>query len=296
MLAIGSLLAALAIGILVYALWPRRTETVYSDDNSLDGITSYYQRTYRGWYARWDRQWAYTGGKKVGPRTVGNIMLGVVAGVFGISAFIVGPFIALVFAGAALALPWLILGLQKNKREQVITSQLVDFLDGVRSALETSTLNDAVRIAAKQVDAPLSHELQTLIDDLDVRVDLSTALRNLAERNPSRSMAFMCATLDIANQTGSSQISHSLGELSKLIRENERTAQDIKNKTLILRVSGKLFVIVPSIVLLFSFSSFGVEPWTQPLGIVALIFIIGVALGSYFGFSKLQKWQTGGLS
>lgn len=296
MISLAAAFFAVALGVAIYALWPKGSQGyIYSVGEDGNPLTTLYRRSANGWYERWSQRYSYTGGKPRGKHTIGNIVL-VIAGVVFIAALILtrSAFISVIPTIAAVVMPWLFFGLQSRKREQVITTQLVDFLDTVRGALETHTLTDAVRIAATSVDAPLSHELSSVVADLDSRVDLSTALRNLAERNSSRVMAFTCATLDIANKTGSVEVNRNLAELSKLIRDNERTSQDIKNKTLILRVSAKMFIIIPTLGLLLSFAAFGVEPWITPLGFAGIAFIVIVGIGASVGFSKLQQWQVGG--
>lgn len=288
------LFAATALAFVVYALWPRqRTQFSYTVGDT-NPATALYTRTARGWYAKWNQRWEFTGARATNPATVGRVMAAVIAAAFLLILLLTkSPVLAVMVAAGAGFAPWMFLGTQSDKREQVITSQLVDFLDSVRSGLETDTPEVAIRAAAGNAAAPLRHELAGLVSDLDARVNLSEALQNLARRNSSRAMAFTCATLDMAKRTGSSEITTNLTELAKLIRNNERTAADIKNKTLILRVSAKMFVVIPALSVAFSMLSFGLEPWLTPLGYIAMAVIAAVATGATFGFRKLQKWQVG---
>lgn len=295
LLAVSALLLAFAVGFLTYALWPRkRTDLTYVHGGDENPLAVLYTRSAHGWFERWNQRWEHTGGRAKTPKRVGQVMLAVAAVVFAlVTVLSLNPVVAAVVTAAAVSIPWFILGAQSKKREQVITVQLVDFLDAVRSGLETGTPEVAIRQAATSVDAPLAHELSGLVSDLDARVNLSDALRNLAARNSSRAMAFTCATLDMAKQTGSTEINTNLSELAKLIRNNERTAEDIKNKTLILRVSAKLFVIVPALTMLFSVLGFGLEPWLTIPGLIGFCIIVVVSVGSTVGFRKLQQWQVG---
>lgn len=289
-----SALAAISVALLVYGLWPRNRAYSYTVDNDHSAVQAFYTRAAKGWFAQWNQRWEYTGGRARNPKLVGAVMAGVaVVSLILTAALTRNPLLTVLIPAALVAGPWGLLGTQSKKREEVITSQLVDFLDAVRSSLETDTPEVAIRVAAASAPAPLNHELSQLVADLDARVNLSIALQNLANRNSSRSMAFACATLDMAKETGSAEIVTNLTELAKLIRNNERTAQDIRNKTLILRVSAKMFLVVPILTVGFSMLSFGVEPWSSTLGYIALAVIIGVAVGAWFGFRKLQQWQVG---
>ena len=289
-----SALAAVAVALVVYAVWPRNRAYSYTIENDHSAVQAFYTRAARGWFEKWNQRWEYTGGRARHPKLIGSIMAGVGIG----SLLLVGvitknPLLTILIPALLVGGPWGLLGTQSRKREEVITSQLVDFLDAVRSNLETDTPELAIRSAAASAPAPLNHELAQLVSDLDSRVNLSAALQNLANRNASRSMAFACATLDMAKQTGSQEIVTNLTELAKLIRNNERTAGDIRNKTLILRVSAKMFLVVPLLTVGFSMLSFGIEPWNSTLGYISLAIIIGVAVGAWFGFRKLQQWQVG---
>jgi Flp pilus assembly protein TadB len=294
MAALAVLLLAAALGLTVYALWPRqRSQFSFSVDDA-NPARVLYARTAHGWNARWNQRWEYTGARAGNPSTVGRVMAAAIAAGFLAGAAATGsPILGLLLAAGTAAGPWVFLGSQSDKRERVITGQLVDFLDSVRASMETETPEAAIRTAAGNADAPLRHELAGLVSDLDARVNLSVALQSLARRNSSRAMAFTCATLDMAKRTGSSEIATNLTELAKLIRNNERTAQDIKNKTLILRVSAKMFAVVPALAVAFSMLSFGVEPWLTPLGYAAIAVIVAIATGAMVGFRRLQKWQVG---
>lgn len=296
MLIVISLLVAVTVAGVVYVAFPQKNvEFLYGVTTADSRLRSLYRRSATGWFASWDLRYKHTGGSPKSNVSVGRLVL-IVAG----AGLLVGSLITrnpvggLVLFAAVVGIWWSFLSMQVNKREKKITSQLVDFLDGVRQSLTAGgSLENAIKKSTVNVQPPLRYELDRLTADMDSHVPLALALRALARRNSSRAMAFTCATLEISSTNGAETIRKSLYGIATMIRKNEQAVDEVSRRTLITRVAGKAFIVVPPIALIGSMMFFGTEVWGNLFGIGVIIFIAIGIIGSQFIFSALKHWQEG---
>lgn len=295
MVTLIALLATITVVALVWTFVPRKErEYLYSDD-SQSAAAAYYQRTANGWFEKWDLRFRQTGGVPKSSTSVGRMVLIVAAATAVLLTLLLrNPVPGVLLAVLVPTVWWGFLGSQVSKREKRITSQLVDFLDGIRQALSAGgSLEAAIKAATLNTEPPLRYELDRLVAEIDAHVPLKVALRAMARRNSSRAMAFACATLEISSTNGADTVRKSLYGISTMIRKNEKTLEEVQRRTMVTRIAAKAFLITPILLLLMSMLMFGVYPWTTPIGIGILVFIFLSIAASQAVFTWLKRWQQG---
>lgn len=155
------------------------------------------------WFPYWAEATAMSGAKVKDPKAPGRTAIGVAvagAGLGYVGAAELGVLAGLV-AGPLLMKVWL--GFQANKRVTAMEKQLPDLLSAMRASLQAGeTPQQALMSAADGFPAPLGEELNTMKRNMDVNVQLDTALNQLASRVRSREMQFLTSSIIIAVRSG----------------------------------------------------------------------------------------------
>ncbi|MBV8999721.1 MAG: type II secretion system F family protein, partial [Solirubrobacterales bacterium] len=176
---------------------------------------------------------------------------------------------------------WLARRLDK-RREQFIAQlpEVARLLSNGASA--GLSIPAAMELAVREVEAPASQELQTVIDELTYGRSLTDALDHLQRRLPSREIAVLMTTLIIQHRAGGDVV-RALQELSSTLDARRETMREVRTV-----MAGAIYTsyIVPilgvgSLFVLNTVNSRTLSRMTtQPLGIAALVIAMGLyALG-----------------
>lgn len=153
------------------------------------------------------------------PGLFGGLALALAAGL----ALALRPFTGLALALAfavllCLVLPVLILVSARQARLTRISAQLPDALDLMARGLKAGhPLNTSVGIVAETMPDPIGGEFRTLVDQVSYGDDVVTAVRKLAQRNPTEDFQYFAAAVGIQHGSGGN-LGRVLSVLSQVIR------------------------------------------------------------------------------
>jgi tight adherence protein B len=138
--------------------------------------------------------------------------------------------IGLLLLGGAL-LPFFLSGPLRRKRVARLESQIEGWLSALARALESSpSLGEALEVSASVCDAPLSEELEVVINELRLGRPLDVALRAWSKRVESRTLSLALTTLLVGRQTGG-RLPQVLKTAAASLREMERLDGVVRTKT-----------------------------------------------------------------
>ncbi|SEG43599.1 tight adherence protein B [Thermomonospora echinospora] len=190
--------------------------------------------------SRLDRRLARTEfGRAVGRRLVA-------AGVrIGVSAFLLLLGAAVVLAvmlisrwlapafglAAALVVGWMAFGylrrLEERRKEEFI-AQLPELARVMSNATQAGlSLRTAVEIAAEELGEPAKSELSRTADALRLGQSLESALRDLANRLPSRELGVLISTMIVAARSGGSLVT-SLRSIAGTLEDRKELRREVK--------------------------------------------------------------------
>ena len=129
---------------------------------------------------------------------------------------------SLTFGLATASLPYLIVRKKRNKRMAQLEEQFPEALDFMaRSVRAGHAFLISLSMVGEHVPEPLSTELRTLFNEINLGAPLGTALENLTIRVPLLDFQFFTSTIMLQRQTGGN-LNEILGRLAHVIRERFR--------------------------------------------------------------------------
>jgi len=195
-------------------------------------------------------------------------------GTFALLSLLFGPLLGVV--GGALAgwacFAWLARRL--DRRREAFVAQLPDVArllsNGASAGL---SMPAAIELAVREIEAPASEELQTVIDELTFGRSLDESLASLQRRLPSREIAVLMTTLIIQQRAGGDVV-QALQELSSTLNTRRDTLREVRTL-----MAGAVFTsyVVPVMGVGTLFLLDAVNPHTlqrmanEPAGIVVLV-------------------------
>jgi tight adherence protein B len=188
------------------------------------------------------------------------------------------------------------LGWSSNKVSRTLLSQFPDALAMVSRSVRVGVpLNEAVRIVGREVQSPTREEFAKAADQVQIGVDLETALLDMAERNNISEYRFFATALALQSQTGGG-LTETLETLADTIRKRENArkrghalASEARTSIYVLAVlpivvGAMLFVINPEYIgLLF----------TDPTGEMLLGIAVAMLISGLWVMQQIIKASLG---
>jgi tight adherence protein B len=188
------------------------------------------------------------------------------------------------------------LGWSSNKVSRTLLSQFPDALAMVSRSVRVGVpLNEAVRIVGRESQSPTREEFAKAADQVQIGVDLETALLDMAERNNISEYRFFATALALQSQTGGG-LTETLETLADTIRKRENArkrghalASEARTSIYVLAVlpivvGAMLFVINPEYIgLLF----------TDPTGEMLLGIAVGMLISGLWVMQQIIKASLG---
>ncbi len=155
------------------------------------------------------------------------------------------PLMALLaFAGGALA-GLLFLNIYIKRRQKAFTNQLGDMLTMVANALRAGfSFMQAFELIAREMDAPIGREVQKVVNEVNIGVDLETALDNMQRRVNSPDFELVVTAVVIQRQVGGN-LAQILDTISETINERIRMRREVMSLTAQGRLSGIILTLLP---------------------------------------------------
>ena len=190
----------------------------------------------------------------------------------------------LAFAGG-LGLPRWALNFLKKRREKKFLKALPDAVDvivrGIKAGLP---LFDSIKVVATDAPEPLKSEFLGIIETQAIGMPLGDACARLFERMPVPEANFFGIVISIQQKSGGN-LSEALGNLSKVLRDRKKMAENIQAMSMEAKASAGIIGSLPPIVMLLVYLS---TPdyisllWTHPTGQLMLVgCVIWMSIGIF---------------
>lgn len=151
----------------------------------------------------------------------------------------------LVFAGVAVALPFMIMLRARRQRILTFTRQLPDALDVVVRSLQAGhPFPAAVGLVAREMPDPIGSEFGILSDEMGYGITAESALANMLERVGAEDLQLVIVSLSI-NRTSGGNLAEVIENLSHVIRERFLMKAKIRSLSAEGRFSAKIMTVFP---------------------------------------------------
>jgi tight adherence protein B len=173
-----------------------------------------------------------------------------------VPGFLVGlkfPFIinevltCLTLAVATSSVPYMYMRSKRRKRLAAVEEQFPDALDFLaRSVRAGHAFLISLSMVGEHVPEPLSTELRTLFNEINLGAPLDKALENLTFRVPLLDFKFFMSTVLLQRQTGGN-LNEILGRLAYVIRERFRLKGEVKASSAHGRMTAGILTLLPAL-------------------------------------------------
>jgi len=192
----------------------------------------------------------------------------------------------LVMALVTSSLPYIYLRKKRTKRLATLEEQFPEALDFMaRSVRAGHAFLISLSMVGEHVPEPLSTELRTTFNEINLGAPFNNAMDNLTERVPLLDFRFFTSTVLLQRQTGGN-LNEILGRLAHVIRERFRLKGEVKAASAHGRLTAMILTILP---ILTALALLAVAPGylqgmaKDPDGkYLILAAVIAVLLGNYF--------------
>ena len=176
-----------------------------------------------------------------------EVMLGLFGGLCALimlAATLEPLFALLAFIGGVLA-GLAFLNIYIKRRRKAFTTQLGDMLIMVANALRAGfSFMQAFELIAKEMDAPIGREVQKVVNEVNIGVDVETALDNMQKRVNSPDFELVVTAVVIQRQVGGN-LAQILDTISDTINNRVRMRREIMTLTAQGRASGVVLALMP---------------------------------------------------
>ncbi len=195
----------------------------------------------------------------------GGFFVAVVAFFLGLQIYLV-PVLAI---AAAYGFPNWVLSFLKKRRERKFIDELPNAVDvivrGVKSGLP---VGDCIRIIASETKEPVKSEFRLITESAAMGIPLADAAAKLYDRVPLAEANFFAIVLSIQSKAGGN-LSETLGNLSRVLRDRKKMAEKIKAMSMEAKASAAIIGSLPAgvMILVYLTSPQYIELlWTTPTG------------------------------
>jgi len=144
-------------------------------------------------------------------------------------------------------LPVFLLNMRHAKRQKAVMMQLPEALDFLARVMRAGhSLSTGFQMMSEELPAPLSTEFRKCYDQHSLGQALEDGLRDMSQRIDSTDFHFFVTAVLIQRQTGG-DLSQVLTNISTMIRQRSRLAQQVVAKTAEGRFTGYIMVAFPAI-------------------------------------------------
>lgn len=199
---------------------------------------------------------------------------------------------ALVAALALGILPALYQRRLRARQLRLFSEQLPYLIDLLKSALEAGhTLLRALQMAAQNLPEPICTEVRTMVDQVQLGMDIADALEGMFRRVPIEELGFLIGAVRIQRDVGSS-LAEILQHVSDSVRSRQRVEHQLRALTAQSRASAVVVALLPFIVLAaFSLINpqYAHPLFYKPMGVRLLEFAVGLDTVAFVIMRRLSR-------
>jgi tight adherence protein B len=197
---------------------------------------------------------------------------------------------ALLFGLMASAIPFVVIGIKRQKRFLKFEEQFPDAIELLGRAVRAGhAFTTGLSLIGKEMPAPISEEFERAYDEQNLGLPLRSAFENLMYRIPLTDVRIFVTALMIQRESGGN-LAEILDNLANVIRDRFKLMRQIKVYTAQGRLSLYLLIAIPPILGLFIFITdreYIMRLFTDPLGTRFLIAGIVLQVLGYFTIRKI---------
>jgi tight adherence protein B len=190
-------------------------------------------------------------GLDVSPRQfwVASAMLGALCGLLSYLAGV--PLVVALVAAVAgmLGMPRWALKYITKRRQQVFLNDFADAIDvmvrGLKSGLP---VNDALRVIAGEMEAPVGPEFAEIVEGQRVGISIDQGIERMFERMPLAEVNFLSIVVMIQQKTGGN-LAEALNNLSRVLRDRKRLKAKIQAVSQEAKASAAIVGSLPFLVM-----------------------------------------------
>jgi tight adherence protein B len=201
-------------------------------------------------------------------------------------------FAVLLFAVIALCCPFLYLKIIVLKRLRKFLEQLPDGLDMISQSLQAGLgLTQAMVFVSKEMSDPLGTEFSVFIEEVNLGLPLTDALKKLEERISLPEVRLFATALMVQREVGGS-LAELLKKLADIIRDRFRIERLIKSLTAQNRMSAWTVCAIPPFLGVFMFirePQLMNEMMAEPMGRAMLAAAVVLEIIGIVVFRKIIK-------
>ena len=216
------------------------------------------------------------------------VIFGVLCGIITLAATL-KPWIALAAGIAGVIVGLMFLDIYIKRRQKAFTNQLGDMLTMVANALRAGfSFMQAFVPIAREIDAPIGREVQKVVNEVNIGVDLETALDNMQKRVNSPDFELVVTAVVIQRQVGGN-LAQILDTISDTINDRIRMRREVMSLTAQGRASGMVLAALPIVLgfILTMVNPTYLQPlFTEPVGRMC---IAGAVVLEIVGYMVIQK-------
>jgi tight adherence protein B len=189
----------------------------------------------------------------------------------------------------AFGFPYWTLTYLRKKRTKAFIKELPNALDVITRGLKSGLpLADCMRMISAEAAEPVKSEFRQIVDAQSVGISFGEAATKLFDRVPVPEANFFGIVLTIQQKTGGN-LSESLGNLSKVVRERKKMRDKIDAVSMEAKASAAIIACLPVAVALMSYLSspaYIEKLWITQAGRVVLL---GCAVWMFSGVMIIRK-------
>jgi tight adherence protein B len=153
-------------------------------------------------------------------------------------------------AGVGACLPWGYLAVKKRKRMERFRHQLPEAMELIARSLKAGhAFASGLKLAADQMDDPISIEFAATIHEINFGVSVSDALRHLAQRVDCADLQIFVVSVIMQRETGGN-LAEIMESNARIIRERFKFQNHVKTLSAEGRMSAVVLFLLPIVVFL----------------------------------------------
>ena len=189
----------------------------------------------------------------------------------------------------AFGFPYWFLSYMRKKRIKAFLDELPNALDVITRGLKSGLpLADCMRMISAEAAEPVKSEFRMIVESQALGISIGDAATKLFERVPVSEANFFGIVLAIQQKTGGN-LSESLGNLSKVVRERRKMKNKIQAVSMEAKASAGIIACLPvavAVMVYLSSPTYIEKLWITQAGRIVLM---GCAAWMFFGVMIMRK-------
>lgn len=196
------------------------------------------------------------------------------------------PWLALMLGLGTALLPFLWLGMARNRRLRRLEAQLPDAVELIARALRAGhAFPTALQMVGEELPDPIGGEFASAFEEVNYGLPISDAMMNLAARVPVEDLRFFAVAVVLQRETGGN-LAEILDNISRLIRERFKLYGTIRVLSAEGKMSAWVLTLLPfaaALVLNLVSPGFMEVLWKDPAGLKLVTFaLVAMAFGVFW--------------